>query len=202
MSEQEAETATVEAPETEPVVDSPIEGEEALGDPGKRALALMKASLAAEKKEKADLAKRLAELELKSKSAEEQAVEAARAEGRSEVKTNADTKILRSELKALATGKLADPADAALFINLADFTVSDDGDVDSDALSAAIADLITRKPHLAAPAQQRFEGGGDGGAAAPAKPTATLEDQIAAAHAAGDWRKEMSLQNSKLPDPK
>jgi hypothetical protein len=70
---------------------------------------------------------------------------------------------LRAELKAAAKGKLADPADASLFINLHDFEVSDSGDVDSDALTAAIDDLITRKPHLAASKSRRFEGDADAG---------------------------------------
>jgi hypothetical protein len=71
---------------------------------------------------------------------------------------------LRSELKASATGKLADPTDAALYIDLSDFAVNDDGDVDSDALNEAIADLLERKPHLAAVKPSRFDGTADQGA--------------------------------------
>ena len=109
-------------------------------------------------------AKAKAASELAAKPAEEQELEAARAEARAEATTKANERILRSELKAIATGKLADPTDAALYINLADFTVDDNGDVDSEALNAAITDLLERKPHLGAGRPNRFDGGADQGA--------------------------------------
>src|SRR3546814_17997946 len=49
-------------------------------------------------------------------------------------------------------------SDLHLYIDLKQFEVDDDGEVDSDALSAAVADLLTRKPHLAAAGQPRFQG--------------------------------------------
>jgi len=119
----------------------------------------------ARKKLEAEYADKLKkELELKDKPAEEQALEAARAEARAEAIKAANARILKSELKALATGKLADPSDAALYLPLDDFTVSDDGAVDSDALTAAIEALLEKKPHLAAQKQTRFDGGADQGA--------------------------------------
>lgn len=164
------ETALVEDETTTETtdVDAPIEGEEALGDPGKKALDTMKAKLReAEKAAREERARREA-LEqaaaLRDKPAEEQAIEQARAEARAEALKAANERVLRSELRAAATGKLADPADAALYINLSEFTVSDDGDVDSEALSDAIADLIERKPHLAAVKKSRFDGAADQGA--------------------------------------
>ena len=105
-----------------------------------------------------------ASADLATKPAEEQALEAARAEARTEATAKADVRILRSELKAAATGKLADPADAALYIDLSKFAVNEDGDVDADALNEAITDLIERKPHLAAVKQTRFDGAADQGA--------------------------------------
>lgn len=173
MSDDTTETAT-ETDETQ--VDESAEtqtetetgDESALGDAGKKALDAMKAKWREAEKvaatAKAELAKRDAEIALKDKPADEQALEAARAEARAEATTKANERILRSELKALATGKLADPTDAALYINLTDFTVNDDGDVDSDALNDAISDLLERKPHLAAAKQTRFDGAADQGA--------------------------------------
>lgn len=73
-----------------------------------------------------------------------------KAKVRSEALAVANQRILKANLRALATGVLADPTDAHLYINLADFEVSDDGEVDEDALKAAIEDLVERKPHLAA----------------------------------------------------
>jgi len=160
-TEQIEETQDTESEETD-------EGQEALGDPGKRALDAMKAQRNAERQKARDAQKELdrikAELALKDKPADEQALETARQEARTEATKAANARILKSELKAAATGKLADPTDAALYINLDDFDVNDDGDVDSDALNEAITDLLTRKPHLAAQRPNRFDGSADQGA--------------------------------------
>lgn len=176
MSDTTTDTATVDGttantttdtPAEATDVDAPIEGEEALGDPGKKAIDTMKQKLRdAEKRAReaaAEAAQFRREAELRDKPAEEQALEAARAEARAEANAKANERILRSELKAAAAGKLADPTDAALFIDLTQFDVSGDGDVDSDALNDAIADLIQRKPHLAAQKQNRFDGNADQG---------------------------------------
>jgi hypothetical protein len=126
-------------------------------------------------------------LELQNAPAEEQAAAKARAEVEAEVTAKANARILKSELRAAATGKLADPADAALFIDVSKFEVTDDGDVDLAALNEAIADLIERKPHLAAQKQTRFDGAADQGA--KNKDAATpqwTEADLARADAAGD----------------
>jgi multidrug efflux pump subunit AcrA (membrane-fusion protein) len=166
---------TTEAPE-------PVEGEEALGDPGKKALdALRKELRAAEKaarEARAEAEQVRREAELRDKPAEEQALEQARAEARAEAMTAANQRILRSELRAAAAGKLADPSDAALFLDLSQFEVGADGDVDSDALNDAIADLISRKPHLAAVKPNRFEGAADQGATRESKISQITRDQI------------------------
>ena len=171
MSDDTTEDATSE--ETEQVDESQVtetqqDTEETLGDAGKRALDAMKQQRNAAKAEarqmKAELDRLKAEAAVKDKPAEEQALEAARAEARTEATAAANKRILKSELKALATGKLADPTDAALYINLDDFTVDDNGDVDSDALTEAITELLTRKPHLAAQDARKFQGTGDQGA--------------------------------------
>jgi hypothetical protein len=75
-------------------------------------------------------------------------------------------RVLRADIKAAATGKLADPTDALSLLNLDQFEADADGEFDQEEIAEAIDDLITRKPHLAA-AQgggKRFQGGGDGGA--------------------------------------
>ena len=189
MSEIEAvETATVddEAQVETETVDAPIEGEDALGDKGKKALDEMKAKWReAEKKAKAAqeaLNKREAEIALKDKPVEEQALEAARAEARAEATEKANERILRADLRAAATGKLADPTDAALYIDLKQFTVTEDGDTDIEALNDAIDELLTRKAHLAAQKPNRFDGDADQGAkgksAKPAQVTAADLDNM------------------------
>lgn len=134
--------------------DADPEGADQLGDPGKKALASMKAERNAAKKQAKELQKQLdqirAEQERANKSPDEQAIDAAKAEARAEALEKANARILRSELKAAATGKLRDPSDALAFLDLSEFEVDDDGNVDADELADALDDLLTRKPHLAA----------------------------------------------------
>lgn len=101
---------------------------------------------------------------LKDKPAEEQALEAARVEARAEATATSNARLVKVELRSAAKGKLADPADALAFINLADFDVNDDGEVDSAALDDAIDELLTRKPHLAIADSRKFAGSADQGA--------------------------------------
>lgn len=182
------------------------EGEESLGDAGKRALDAMKAQRNAERLKartaQTELDRIKAELALKDKPADEQALEAAKNEGRAEAVKAANVRILKSELKAAATGKLADPTDAALYINLDDFDVNDNGDVDSDALNEAISDLIVRKPHLAARKPSRFDGDADQGAKGKTSRPAQLSadevsrlnpEQIEAARNAGQLDKLLGI---------
>jgi hypothetical protein len=148
------------------------EGDEnALGDAGKKALDAMKLRVKeankAAREAKDALAIRDAELALKDKPADEQALEKARAEARAETLKTADERIVKANLRAAATGKLADPSDVFAYpkiIDLSSFSVDEDGDVDSDELNEAIEALLAAKPHLAAQKQNRFNGDADGGA--------------------------------------
>lgn len=151
----------VDAVDTEVTVDeeveAPIEGVEALGDAGKKALDAMKAERNAERLRAKELQTERDALKAK--------LEGRESEFQAELATRSvkDEAIVRAELRGAAKGKLADPSDAALYINLKDFEVSDTGDVDTDALDAAIDALISRKPHLAASKSRRFEGDADAG---------------------------------------
>jgi hypothetical protein len=83
-----------------------------------------------------------------------------------EANAKANARILRSEVKAAAAGKLADPSDALALLDLSKLEVSADGDVDADEIADAIDDLLSRKPHLAATGKRPvFQGTADGGAA-------------------------------------
>lgn len=68
------------------------------------------------------------------------AVEKARAEA---LRTTA----VASKVEALAAKKFADPSDAIAFLDPTKY-VSDSGSIDADAISADLADLLGRKPHL------------------------------------------------------
>ena len=57
--------------------------------------------------------------------------------------------------------------------------MDDDGEVDADALTAAIDDLISRKPHLGATTAPRFQGGADQGARGKAaKPSQLSQNDL------------------------
>lgn len=84
------------------------------------------------------------------------------------------------QIHALAGG-FADPADAAVFLNPADY--DGDGGVDTDAIKADLAGLLERKPHLAAP-------------------RASLAQQIASAQAAGNIAESIRLKNIQVHQPK
>lgn len=126
----------------------------------------------------------------------EKAVEAARKEGRSEALKAANDRLLKAEIRAVAAGKLADPADAVRLLDLSAFTVGDDGEIDGKAIAAAIDQLVKDKPYLAA-APKGFQGSGDGGArpngSGPKQVTATelrqmKPEQIAKARQEGRLR--------------
>ena len=168
MPEIKPEGVTPEEPTTEPEP-TPNPEEPAPSEPAPTSewedkyAGQLKVNRDLEKKLKAERDSREA-LEIQLAPAEEQAAAKARAEVEKELTGKANSRILKSELRASATGKLADPADAALYIDLSQFDVGDDGEVDSDALNDAITDLLTRKPHLAAGKPNRFDGDADQGA--------------------------------------
>lgn len=127
-------------------------GSEQLGDAGKQALDRMKNKWREERRKRQELEKQLrgADQEDAPKPEEQAAA----------ILERANQKILRSEIKAAAAGKLNDPADAYRFLNLEEFEVTDDGEVDEDEIVTAIESLIADKPYLAAQPQgeRRFKG--------------------------------------------
>lgn len=80
----------------------------------------------------------------------ERAVTAARKEGAQQATTAANQRLVRAEARALAAGaKFRDPSDAVAFLgDLSKVRVSTDGEVDTDALNQALADLAKSKPYL------------------------------------------------------
>lgn len=195
------------------------EGAEQLGDAGKKALDAMKeqrkAALAAERATVNALAelhdKTAAEVRAAIKDgtladligkpaakAAEQQVDVAKmtAQARREATAAANTRILKAEVRAAAAGKLADPADALTLLDLSKFEVGDDGEVDGGEIADAIAELLARKPYLAAGATTTTFGKADGGVRGGKPPT--LDEQIAAAEKAGDYTKARQLKTQQL----
>lgn len=93
--------------------------------------------------------------------------------------TKANGRIIRSEVKAAAAGKMTDPADAYKFLDLTKFEVDDDGNVDEADIAEAIDDLVKKKPYLAAQGK-RFQGQGDGGTRNENRPSQLTNADLAA----------------------
>ena len=171
------------------------EGATALGDAGKKALDAMKADRNAARLAEKAANDRLAALEaqIEGREAEHAATLAAQAV-KDEALSAANQRILKAEVRAQAASKLNDPKDALLYLDLSGFEVGEDGEVDGDAVAAAIDKLITDKPYLAAQGT-RFKGEADGGARK--EPPADLDGQIAAATAAGQHLLAIQLKQQR-----
>lgn len=169
-------------------------GAEHLGDPGKKALDTMKGErnaareLAASEKARADAL----QAQIDGKQAEHQA-ELDRQRVRDEALAVANQRILKAELRAAASGKLANAEDALAFLDLSTFEVDDNGNVDHAAITAELDKLITNRPYLAAQGGARFQGSADGGART-GPPGKSMQDQIAEAEQAGDIPKAIRLR--------
>lgn len=62
---------------------------------------------------------------------------------------DAVTRIVKAEVKALAGSRLKDPGDAVRLLDLDQFEVDEDGNVDEAIVKAALDELIESKPYLA-----------------------------------------------------
>lgn len=170
------------------------EGADKLGDPGKRALDAMKAKSKAARDEAAREKARADALQAKidGQEAEHQA-KLERERVQAEALGKANERILKAEVRAVAAGKLNDPADALRFIDLSTIEVDEDGEPDKDAITAAVTDLLSKKPYLAAQGVPRFQGGADGGARND-PPGKSIQEQIAEAEKARDHRTAIRLR--------
>lgn len=110
----------------------------------------------AERKQRLELQKQLAELQRKNMSESERALAEAREAGRSEAQAEAARRIAAAEFRSAANGKLADP-DAALELLDLGRLVGDDGEPDQAAIRAAIERLAPAAP--AEPRQPKVPGG-------------------------------------------
>ncbi|RSM73458.1 hypothetical protein DMH04_41335 [Kibdelosporangium aridum] len=214
-------TEETEVEETETDTDTDADdGAEDLGDKGKRALDAMKGERNAARKQLRETVNLLAtalgktpdqvramlkdgQLELPGKKTTDDSadgdvdVDQIRADAQRTADAKANRRIVLAELKAAAAGKLADPADASVFINADEFEVDEHGNVDPDELADAISDLLTKKPHLAAKQATKF-GSHDGGPRNGGKKS--LSEQIAEAQKAGNHRLAISLKNQLLAE--
>ena len=117
------------------------------GDGSSRAVLL---DLERERKARQKLERDLKKMQEATHSESEKALAAARAEGRTEALSVSNARILRAEVKAAAGGVLQDPNDAVRLLDLDEFEVDEDGEVDAKAIEAAVSRLAKDKPYLAA----------------------------------------------------
>lgn len=158
--------------------DADLEGADQLGDKGKRALASMKGKWRTERDKRRELERLLAEKDTASSGGAKDDADTVRRQAEAAATVKANVRIVRSEVRAAAAGKLADPKDALTFLDLSQFEVNEDGEVDAEEISDAIDDLLKSKPYLAAAtAKPRFQGTGDGGAARKASRPKQLTEQ-------------------------
>jgi hypothetical protein len=173
---------TPETGDEEPTTDETPEGSDALGDAGKKALDAMKAGRLLARKErdaaKAEATAAKAELaKLKGEKAPEVDEKAIRETARKEAQAEVLRDRVLDRIEAKAAKLFADPEDArALLAAKADDYI-DDGQIDSDAIVKALADLLKKKPHLGAQGGKRFEGSADGGARKGSNAPAQLTEQ-------------------------
>jgi hypothetical protein len=156
------------------------EGADALGDAGKQALDRMKA----ERKAARDRARELEQerdalkAQIEGRESEHKAEQEAQ-RVRDDALAAASRRVLRSEIKAKAGGRLNDPADALMYLDLDQFEADEQGDFDGDAIAAALDDLLIKKPYLAAQGGRRFQGGADGGTRNGTRPTQLSQQDLA-----------------------
>ena len=162
MSDQDDSTTEPEDVVTDPDDDQgePEGDADKLGDAGKKALDSMKSKWQKERDARKALEAKLAASSTDDQQDPVEIRKQAQAEARAEVLK--DRALDKVETKAAKL--FADPEDARALLagRVEDFV--DDGQVDVEAIEEALADLLKKKPHLAAATAKRFQGGADGGA--------------------------------------
>jgi hypothetical protein len=172
-----------------------------------------------ERKAREDAETALREREDADKTEQQKAIDKARAEGKKEALTEAqkerradqlEVAVTRLATKGIqigdATQTFADSEDALVYmersISRGDIDPDDifdsEGKVKTDVLTAALGELLQRKPQLAATDDEgRRPSPGDGGARTPVPPK-DLDEQIREAEEKGDVRTSIALNAQKL----
>ncbi|MFJ8154818.1 hypothetical protein [Streptomyces sp. NPDC094468] len=146
--------------------DGDQDGADQLGDAGKQALDRMKERWRKERERRKAVESERDQLKGAGGNADDP--ERIRTEAAAAATAKANQRIVRSEIRAAAAGKLTNPRDALHFLDLGQFEVDEDGQVDEDEVADAIENLLKERPYLGAAAakapEPRFQGSGDGGA--------------------------------------
>ncbi|MCP2248180.1 hypothetical protein [Lentzea aerocolonigenes] len=177
------------APVTEPPADTSTPDYKALYEQAQTKLTKAESTA----REHSAKAKRLDEIEASQQTEAERAT--ARATAVEQQLATMRRTAVDAEIRAAATG-WADPSDAPRYLDDRDRYLTEDGTVDTAAITADLAAVLTQRPHLARvdgprrPAPDPSQGQRHG-------PSGTAE-QIRDAEARGDWATAISLKNQQL----
>lgn len=158
-----SDTEEVETTETDDTTTDVEVTEEQAEDPTEGLRKALAAERKLRKEKERELRTAIQERETANLEPDEKALAEARREAAAEATSAANKRILRTELRAIAKGRLADPADALLYLDPDEF-VGDDGEPDTEAIEEAISDLLTKRPYLGVDTGQKFRGSADQGA--------------------------------------
>jgi maltoporin len=130
-----------------------------------------------------DAAKKLAEIEAANQSDLEKAVNAARAEGAAQATQAINSRLVSAEARALAAeAQFRNPATAVRLLDLSEVSVTDTGEVDTEAIKEALKRLGEDEPYLLASSEDKpapAAQAGIGVGASKAIPS-TAQDKISA----------------------
>lgn len=102
-------------------------------------------------------------------------VEEIRRQTKAEVSAKSDARFVRAAVKAEASALLNDPADAIKFLDLSDYEVDEDGEVDAAQVKRDLRSLIADKPYLA---KKKSAADFDGGPRGKAPASGGMSDVI------------------------
>jgi hypothetical protein len=171
------------------------DGDPALGPAGEKALTEWKKRAKEAEQLSKDQAARLKTFEDAQKTeAERQADALQAAQDRAEKATRL---AVSSKVEALASGRFQDPQDAVDALSGGSF-VSEEGSVDAEAITAALEDLLTRKPHWAAGEPGPRTPRPDPAQGARPGTAPNLAQRIAEAEQAGNTKLVMALKTQQL----
>lgn len=162
MAEPTTDAPAPDAPPDTPSTPPPAAASEPEGDD----LAKWKALSRKNEKEAKAARAELERLQAASMSDQEKAVAQARAEGREEASKDFNRKLWHAEVRAQASGLLADPSDAVHLLDLEQFDMN--AEPNGKSIKSALEQLVQSKPYLSAqPGGGAGEGGPRGGSPLP-----------------------------------
>lgn len=173
-----ADPPSEDPPADDPPEEDPPGDPEALGDPGKRALDAERQARKDAEREKRELQKKLEEAQRAQMDEHERALAEARDEAAAETATKYASRLAAARAEALAAARTHDPEAAVQLLGDLTEYVTDDGEVDTDAMSKALDELVEAKPYLKADAATAPVGGADQGRRTPPGPTQLTREDL------------------------